>query len=176
VILEILIDGKNSTYCPRNTKAPFTIGCVHQPDFVKNSKNVLVFENFFYTASGAGTLPAGHSETEESTGIFPLITSPKEFFDSAQEVCSPTTTELLKFIPRDMQTKDMSTKLCFSTAYASAFISKALGFGLNKKILVQKEIDNVDIEWALGAAYIEAIEFTKKRKKLLRGVVVPLVD
>jgi Golgi nucleoside diphosphatase len=173
VITEVLIDGQKGTSCPHTAKAPFTIGCVHQPDFVKHSKNILVFENFFYTASGAGTLPAGHEDTEESTGIFPLVTSPKEFFDSAQEVCSPTTTDLMKFAPKDMQPKDVSTKLCFSTAYASAFISKALGIGLHKEIMVQKEIDNVDIEWAMGAAYIEAIEFTKKRKQLLRGHVLP---
>lgn len=173
VITEILIDAQKGKSCPHTSKAPFTLGCVHQPDFVKHSRNILVFENFFYTASGAGTLPAGHAETEEATGIFPLVTSPKEFFDSALEVCSPTSSELLKFAPKDWQPKEVSTKLCFSTAYASAFISKALGISLHKEILVQKEIDDVDIEWALGAAYIEAIEFTKKRKQHLRGVVIP---
>lgn len=169
VITQVLIDDQKGKSCPHTAKAPFTFGCVHQPDFVRHSKNILVFENFFYTASGAGVLPAGHDEKEESTGIFPLVTSPKEFYDSAQEICSPSAIDLMKIAPKDWQPKDVSTKLCFSLAYASAFVTKGLGISLHKEILVQKEIDGTDIEWALGAAYIEAAEFMKKRKHFLRG-------
>ncbi|CAN0265119.1 unnamed protein product, partial [Ectocarpus fasciculatus] len=157
VITQILIDDQKGKSCPHTAKAPFTFGCVHQPEFVRHSRNILVFENFFYTASGAGVLPAGHDESQrESSGIFPLVTSPKEFYDSAQELCAPTSSELAKVAPKDWQPQEVSTKLCFSLAYASAFVTKGLGISLHKEILVQKEIDGTDIEWALGAAYIEA--------------------
>lgn len=169
VISQILIDEQKAKSCPHTAKSPFTLGCVHQPEFVRQSKNILVFENFFYAASGAGVRPAGHDESEQSTGIFPLVTSPKEFYDSAQEICSPSSTDLMKIAPKDFQPKDVSTKLCFSLAYASAFVTKGLGISLHKEIMVQKEIDGTDIEWALGAAYIEAAAFMKKRRQFLRG-------
>jgi Golgi nucleoside diphosphatase len=178
VVTTVLIDEQKGTSCSHTSKAPFTLGCVHQPDFVRNSRNILVFENFFYAASGAGTLPAGHDEQEQSTGIFPLVTSAKEFYDSANEICSPKYDDLFKISPKDNQPKDVNTKLCFTLSYSAAFLVKGLGIHLDKELMVQKEIDGNDIEWALGAAYVEAIEFTKLRKSLLRGaknhqVVIP---
>jgi hypothetical protein len=36
--------------------APHSFGCIHQPDFVAQSTNFLVFENFYYMASGINVL------------------------------------------------------------------------------------------------------------------------
>jgi Golgi nucleoside diphosphatase len=169
-ITSVLIEPQKSMSC-KHQKPPYTMGCVHQPDFVKHSSNILVFENFFYAASGAGTLPADHEEAQVSTGIFPLLTSSKEFVDSANEICRPNWKDLQEIAPKDNQPKDAAAKLCFSLSYASAFIDYGLGIDANKKIMVQKEIFGTDIEWALGAAYIEALAFTKNRRQYLRGTI-----
>ena len=169
VVAQVLIDPKKGKSCPPKAKSPFTMDCVHQPEFVKKSKNVLVFENFFYAASGAGTLPAGHDESEVSTGIFPLKTSPKEFHDSAGEICSSTWQAAQEIAPKDNQPKETAKKLCFQLAYSSAFLTFGLGFDEHKEIMVQKEIDGTDIEWALGAAYTEALKFVHQKKPSMRG-------
>jgi hypothetical protein len=145
---------------------PHSFGCVHQPSFVQESLNFLVFENFFYSSSAANVLPAGHpagelSSTAKAAPAFPLVTSPLELKEAAEEVCRLSNEELHARYPRDGQPKDVATKLCFSLSYSAAFLLEGLHLAADKAITVQKEVDGDEIEWALGAAYKEAAEFLK---------------
>eukprot|EP00607_Mallomonas_marina_P002879 CAMPEP_0182429124 /NCGR_PEP_ID=MMETSP1167-20130531/25532_1 /TAXON_ID=2988 /ORGANISM="Mallomonas Sp, Strain CCMP3275" /LENGTH=445 /DNA_ID=CAMNT_0024612471 /DNA_START=449 /DNA_END=1786 /DNA_ORIENTATION=- len=149
--------------------APRSFGCVFQPDFVSRAKNFLVFENFFYVASGVGLKPAGHGNPGVSEKTkFPLKTSPQEYLDSSVEVCSTSWSSLATEFPRDAQPKDFNTKMCFATSYAAAFLVNGLGLPREKLITVQKEVAGSEIEWALGAAYKEALDFFGT-EKMLRG-------
>lgn len=154
-------NGKN-----KHSNTPHSFGCVHQPSFVVDSLNFLVFENFFYSSSAANVLPANHatgelSSTAQAKQIFPLVTSPLELKEAAEEVCSHTYQELQAKYPRDGQPKDVATKLCFSLSYSAAFLLDGLHLPADKHITVQKEVDSDEIEWALGAAYKEASDFLK---------------
>jgi len=158
------------------TPAPHSFNCVHQPDFLVQSKNFLIFENFFYVASGVGVKPAGH-DTEPRNAAppsgFPLVTTPKEFMDSAAEVCTLQWAELQLKFPLDSQPKDVNTKLCFSASYTASFLVYGLHLPLDKKVTVQKEVAGSEIEWALGAAYIEAADFVLQIKYLRRAAPPP---
>ena len=55
-----------------------SFGCVCQPKFLAESLNFLVFEKYFYTASGIGILPAGLAADATPMNSFPIITSAKE--------------------------------------------------------------------------------------------------
>mmetsp|Transcript_10470 Transcript_10470/g.15960 ORF Transcript_10470/g.15960 Transcript_10470/m.15960 type:complete len:532 (-) Transcript_10470:54-1649(-) len=152
-----LRNGEKSANCAEDIDT-VSFNCIYQPSFVRHSKNVLVFENFFYAASGMGTMPAGHEPlfTSERTTSFPLKTSPKEFLDSAQEVCGLTWDKVAITLPRDKSPKEQNARWCFSASYAYLFLTHGIGFDENKVITVQQNIDGSDIEWALGAAYREA--------------------
>ena len=52
--------------------------------------------------------------------------------------------------------KDVNTKLCFSLSFASAFLIDGMHLRPNKEITVAKDVNGSDIEWALGAAMVEA--------------------
>lgn len=44
--------------CPVSGLTPYSFNCVYQPLFLSNSKNILLFENFFYTSSALGVRSA----------------------------------------------------------------------------------------------------------------------
>ena len=127
-------------------------------------------QNFYYSASGAGVLQAGHNKEAMTLSrpatSFPLKTTPQEFLDSAVEVCSLGWKELQSSFPKDSQPKDVNTKLCFSLSYTAAFLLHGLGLPPDKTVTVQKEVAGSDIEWALGAAYLEAADFLLQTKHL----------
>jgi len=161
---------KTSDGRTRNVIQPASFDCVHQPHFVVESSNFLVFENFFYSTSAANVLAYNHapgllSKDELTTGIqYPLLTSPLELKESAMEVCKlEYVSELLTRYPRDSQPKDVATKLCFTLSYAAAFLIEGLHVPENKVLTIQKEVEGSEIEWALGAAYKEASELLKPR-------------
>lgn len=138
----------------------------HQPKFVIDSLNFLVFENFFYSSSAANVLPANHAPNELSSTTtnkiaFPLISSPLELKEAAAEVCRMEYKDVLIKYPKDGQTREVGTKLCFSLSYAAAFLIHGLHVPENKFITIQKEVNGDEIEWALGAAYKEASDFLK---------------
>jgi len=169
----------SETLFPKNDKTcvspePRSFGCVFQPDFVKSSQNFLVFENFFYVASGVGLRAAGHtSDAAVAAGkldhnTFPLKTTPQEYLDSSVEVCSPNWATLDTQFPKDSQPKEFNVKMCFAASYAAAFLIDGLGIPKDKVITVQREVAGSEIEWALGAAYKEALDFFVKESKHLR--------
>ena len=75
---------------------------------------------------------------------------------AAQTVCNKNWTALQTQYPLDSQSKDNNIKWCFLSQYASTFLTRGLGLDPLKKITVQKDVGDSEIEWALGAAYREA--------------------
>lgn len=135
-----------------------TFACTYQPSFVANSENVLVFENFFYMASALGVQPASPGGTK-----FPLITTPENIKSAADKMCGMDYDAVQKSYPMDTQGKDNNIKFCFVGSYAYNFLVDGLGVSPTKKITTQKEVgSDVEIEWALGAAYKEAADFLKR--------------
>ena len=130
--------------------------CVHQPPYVRKSKNILIFENFFYAASGLAVNPKGHNEEEISTSVtFPLLTSPKEYLDSSREVCGMSWDHVETRLPKDTQPREQNTKWCFSATYSYLFLTHGMGLHDEQSVMVQQTVGKSDIEWALGAAYKE---------------------
>jgi len=153
-----------------STAGPHSFGCVYQPDFLLKSENILVFENFYYVSSGIGVLPANHEKSPATTSAvsFPLLTSPKEIEESAQEVCSKTWDTVQAEYPKDKQPKDVAIKLCFSSSFATSFLVDGLGLKSDAAITIQKDVGSSEIEWALGAAFKEVSDFLK-RSNLRQG-------
>lgn len=139
-----------------------SFGCVYQPRFLVESLNILVFENFYYMASGIGIMPAGHSPEAKPSNNFPLVTSISEMEESAREVCGYNWTHVNVNLPRDSSGKDNNIKFCFVTSLMTSFLSNGLGISANKHLTIQQNVGGSDIEWALGAAYKEAADFLKK--------------
>jgi hypothetical protein len=144
-----------------------SFNCVYQPQFLLDSLNFLVFENFYYMASGIGIMPADHAPDATPLKTFPLITSVKEMEDSAKEVCGFNWTKVNEVMPIDGSGKDNNIKFCFVTSLMATFLSQGLGIDTNKKLTIQQSVGGSDIEWSLGAAYKEAADFLKK--DYLRG-------
>ena len=144
-----------------------SFGCVYQPKFLAESLNFLVFENYFYTASGIGLLPAGHAADATPTNTFPIITSAKEMEEAAESVCSTKWDQVNVLYPKDGSSKDSNIKFCFVASVMTAFLVNGLGIDPNKQLTIQQSVGNSDIEWALGAAYKEAADFLKQN--FLRG-------
>ena len=139
---------------------PYSFDCVHQPAFVAESTNFLVFENFYYVSSALGI---GSKDEEKSGGQFPLLTTPKSFGDAAEIFCSQDWNTVTNTYPKDSQPKDTDIKLCFGSSYANVFLTKGLQLPEDKVLTIQKEVDGSEIEWALGAAYKEVADFLAKK-------------
>lgn len=137
---------------------PFSFDCVYQPNFVPNSPNLMVFENFYYLSTGLDVKP-----TTKNAIKLPLTTSPENFITSANAVCAANWTSVMKSYPKDKQPKDNNLKWCFSSTFASSFLVDGLNVKRNKKIIVQQIVDGSEVEWALGAAYKEVLDLFKKR-------------
>jgi Golgi nucleoside diphosphatase len=159
--------GGSDNKCKRDS-ATVSFDCIHQPSFVRKSDNIFVFENFFYTASAVGTMPANHESNPDAKAEFPLHTSPKEFLDSAAQVCPIQWGEMNTRFPKDAS---QNSRWCFSTTYAYLFLTHGIGLDDNHAITVQQSIGNADVEWALGATYKElSDELELHRKSKSRGV------
>jgi apyrase len=161
--------------CEKDKTGPHSFGCTYQPSFVADSKNFLLFENFFYlssaigvkpvidpqlaAAAAPGSVPAG--ETVAKIGVFPLVTTPHHMLEATNEVCSLQYSSLEKQYPVDSQPKDVNTKMCFIGSYSYSFLTHGLKIPKNKHVTIQKDVGNSEIEWALGAAYKETADFLK---------------
>lgn len=153
---------------------PHSFNCVHQPDFVLQSTNILTFENFFYVSSALGVQPYrgdGDSDSSSSVGsiangtqttVFPLETTPESIRDATAAFCHQDWSAIQASYPRDSQPKDVNIKACFLGTYAYSFLVEGLRMPADKVITVQKEVAGSEIEWALGAAYKEAAGFLKR--------------
>ena len=148
----------NQQECSTTKVTPHSFNCVYQPAFVAESKNFLVFENFFYTSSAlsvASAAPTTKIEKENSTtSPFPLLTSPKNFLTAATTICNTEWSTAQAEYPKDNQPRDTTLKLCFSSSYAATFLMKGLRLAEDKIVTVQKEVDGSEIEWALGECFL----------------------
>jgi Golgi nucleoside diphosphatase len=154
-------------YQPENTisdkcedDGPYSFRCVYQPNFLKESKNFLVFENFFYTAKAVGIQSTNVPDT--SNEQFPLLTTPSKMREASKEVCQTPWNNFTGKFPKDSSPADQNSRWCFSAAYTASFLTDGLGLADNKVVTIQKEVDGSEVEWALGAAYKEAATFLTK--------------
>jgi Golgi nucleoside diphosphatase len=145
---------------PSTHPGPHSFGCIYQPDFVTQSSNFLVFENFYYMASGLAVQSVVPTNT--STTAFPLRTTPAHILEATNKVCSLEWDALKATYPLDQQPKDVALKMCFSGSYAYSFLVDGLKIPVDKVLTVQKAVGDSEIEWALGAAYKEAAEMLKR--------------
>ena len=144
--------------CP--TAGPHSFDCTYQPDFITSSENILVFENFYYVTSALGLKSSSTRTTTKEP--FPLLTTPSDISQNANQICRTEFQEVNEIYPKDSQPKDVNLKLCFSATYASSFLTKGIGLKDDKVVTIQKEVDGNEIEWALGAAFKEAADFLKR--------------
>ena len=153
---------------------PMSFNCAYQPNFLPKSSRIMVFENFFYSASGGGVRPHRKGDAINrkdalnddlvTAPSFPLVTTPIMFRMAARRVCSREWKEMEPKYPVDNQPKDVNIKLCFSLSYTTSFLMDGLHLKPNKEITVAKDVNGSDIEWALGAAYVEAAGVTQPPK------------
>lgn len=135
---------------------PLGIGCVSQPSFIPNSKNILIFENFYYTFS-ALSVPS-----VTGTSQFPLVTTANLIKHKSDEICSSDWSTVQAEYPKDNSGKDVNLKLCFSSSFAVEFLLNGLRIDQEKAVTVQREVAGNEIEWALGAAYKNIADYLKK--------------
>ena len=87
---------------------PHSFQCVHQPDFIRDSPNFLVFENFYYISSALG-LHLNESPNSNASSppqsSFPLIITPARFLEAARRVCDSAWTAVQGSYPLDDQPK-----------------------------------------------------------------------
>jgi len=151
----------NNKNCDTKQRSPYSFGCTYQPNFLVNSKNLLLFENFYYSSSAIGVKPL-LATIEEGPIKFPLVTTLENLRDATNAYCSAAWEELQTSYPKDTQPKEVNTKMCFVGSYAYTFLTDGLKLPKNKQVTIQKDVGPSEIEWALGAAYKEAAEFLKR--------------
>jgi Golgi nucleoside diphosphatase len=161
-----------------STPGPHSFGCVYQPDFVTSSPNILAFENFYYMSSALGVRPhknhrslasviekSNISDIKAISAVattFPLETTPYHIKEASETFCALPWNDVQAHYPKDTQGKDVNMKTCFISAFSYSFLVDGLKIPHNKVITIQKEVDNSEIEWALGAAYKETADFLKR--------------
>lgn len=159
-----IIESVNVESCVHLIGGQYTMDCQSQPKWVSAAKNYLVFENFFWAASGAHVLKDGHKPVDvDAPPQFPLITTPKEFKDAAAEVCGKKWDQINEEYPKDGQDKSNNNKWCFMLSYATSFLIDGLKLPLSKEITIQRNVEGSEIEWALGAVYKELEDFSKSQ-------------
>lgn len=154
--------------CPTTGHLPHSFQCVYQPTFLKDSKNFLVFENFFYTSSALRVASIAENDKEKEDASkdalstspiveaeWPLLTNTKNILKASSDICMMDWQNAQTDYPKDSQPKDTTLKLCFSSSYAAVFLSTGLGIADDKVLTIQKEVEGSEIEWALGT-YIRA--------------------
>lgn len=100
------------------------------------------FENFFYTMSGVGEM-----ESDESNREFQI----KDYERVAKEMCPKAWDDIEDSYPKDAQPKEYNSDWCFSAVYAYSFLTIGLGLDGDQALVVGNAVENVGIDWALGA-------------------------
>ena len=57
--------------------------------------------------------------------------------------------------PKDDQDKSNNNRWCFLLSYAAAFLLDGLKLPADKPLTVQQDVNGADIEWAIGAVYVQ---------------------
>jgi apyrase len=100
------------------------------------------FENFFYTMSGVGEMTS-----DESARKFRI----SDYERVAKEMCAKEWDDIEEAYPKDTQPKEYNKDWCFSALYAYSFLTSGLGLDAEQAVMVGNSVENVGIDWALGA-------------------------
>jgi Golgi nucleoside diphosphatase len=100
------------------------------------------FENFFYTMSGVGEMAS-----DESSHKFRI----SDFKRVARDICAKAWDDIEEAYPKDTQPKEYNKDWCFSALYAYSFLTSGLGLDAEQAVMVGNAVENVGIDWALGA-------------------------
>ena len=154
VIKDEVINAVKQKTCKNKNDGQYTMDCVFQPKWIAESQNFLVFENFYWAASGTNIMKANHGASDlDQKAEFPLVTFPKEFKDASQEVCGKSWDQIDLEYPKDNQGKENNNKWCFILSYTASFLIEGLKLSWVKPVTVQRVVGDSEIEWALGAVY-----------------------
>jgi Golgi nucleoside diphosphatase len=99
-------------------------------------------ENFFYTMSGVGEMTS-----DESARKFRI----SDYERVAKEMCAKAWDDIEEEYPKDTQPKEYNKDWCFSALYAYSFLTLGLGLDAEQAVMVGNSVENVGIDWALGA-------------------------
>lgn len=157
-IKERIFKKNDNRFCSRQDSIEYisTMNCQTQPSWINSIENFLVFENFYWAASGVNVQRLGHNiHDPKEPSIFPLLTSGKLFKEASNEICEMPWKDLNIDYPKDHQEKFNNSRWCFLLSYAAAFLLDGLKFKPDKVITVQQKVGDAEIEWALGAVYKE---------------------
>eukprot|EP00980_Cylindrotheca_fusiformis_P009456 scaffold2068_cov96-Cylindrotheca_fusiformis.AAC.12 len=100
------------------------------------------FENFFYSMSGVGEIAQDASNRE-----FQI----KDYARVAKKMCATEWDVTEEEYPKDSQPKEYNKDWCFSALYAYSFFTSGLGLQDDQSLMVGNRVDNVGVDWALGA-------------------------
>lgn len=117
-----------------------TIDCHLQPSWINSIENFLVFENFYWAASGANVQRSGHNMHDpKELSLFPLLTNSRLYKEASNEICQMSWKDLNVEYPKDDQGKSNNNRWCFLLSYTAAFLLDGLKFKPDKVITVQKK-------------------------------------
>jgi hypothetical protein len=69
----------------------------------------------------------------------------------AKEMCAKEWDDIEEAYPKDTQPKEYNKDWCFSALYAYSFLTSGLGLDAEQAVMVGNSVENVGIDWALGA-------------------------
>lgn len=150
---------------------PYSFGCVHQPSYVLKTPNILAYEKFFYISKALGVPSVNDLEEKElkiegnishSKKKQSHVITPSLLLKSSFDFCSQSWQSIDQNFPKDKQEKKVNKKNCFLSAYAYHFLVNGLKISTEQNITIEKEVSGSEIEWALGAAYFEVLNFIKR--------------
>jgi Golgi nucleoside diphosphatase len=100
------------------------------------------FETFFYVMSGIGEM-----SPDEGAKEFKV----KDYERVAKNICGKDFPDVDANYPKDTQPKSYNKVWCFSATYAHRFLTKGLELEDDKSVMIGNSVENVSIDWALGA-------------------------
>jgi hypothetical protein len=127
-----------------------------------NAERVLVFENFYHVANDVKMQGGGN----QSSASYPMLTTPERYKNAALGFCNvEEATWGVKYPDRD---EAVLKKACFVLSFAYTLLVDGLHFGADKAITVQQEVQvggsKIEVDWVLGSAYKEAVDYSASVK------------
>jgi len=111
----------------------------------KDMGDMVLIENFWYTANVAGF-------TEEEMQGQAYYDRMQEF---GKEYCAMTLKDGPKILGKKTADDGEIHKECFCSAYVNAMIKEGVGFTSSNNYKVVRNIENADLDWALGYAVVQ---------------------
>lgn len=127
--------------CEKTSSQCFWNG-VAGPGLKPSEQKVWAIENFFYTMSGVGEMKADESNHEFAIADYVRV---------AKEMCGKPWDAIEAAYPKDTQPREYNKDWCFSALYAYSFLTSGLGLDAKQTIVIGNNVEDVGIDWALGA-------------------------